>query len=171
MMGVGKSTVGAQLAARLGRGFMDTDTEIERAAGRTVAQIFKADGEAHFRKLEAEAIETASGSDAVIAPGGGAVAVAGVMDRLLATGSVVYLKAAPEMLIARIGDASSRPLLAGLDPVARLEKLEALLEARLPFYRRAQLQIDASGTADDVVDRIANALDRSDENASRQGEN
>ncbi len=60
MMGAGKSTVGPRLAARLGRAFVDTDQEIERRTGRTIAEIFAGDGEPRFRALEREAIESAS---------------------------------------------------------------------------------------------------------------
>ena len=65
MMGAGKSTVGPRLASRLGRAFVDTDHEIERRAGRAIAEIFAHDGELHFRGLECEAIEAAAGKSAV----------------------------------------------------------------------------------------------------------
>jgi len=158
MMGVGKSTVGARLAVRLGRVFMDTDREVERLAGRTIAAIFETEGEAHFRVLEAEAIRTATAHAAVVALGGGAVAEPGAIERLLASGEVVYLMADPGLLIDRIGDAASRPLLAGLDRTAQIEKLETLLAERGPFYQQARIRIDARGTAGEVVDRIVDQL-------------
>ena len=98
MMGVGKSTIGARLAARLGRRFLDTDREVERIAGRTIAEIFASDGEAHFRRLEAEAIEEATTLGAVIALGGGAVMAPGAMEKLSSTGDTVFLVADPELL-------------------------------------------------------------------------
>ncbi len=158
MMGVGKSTVGARLAVRLGRAFMDTDREVERVAGRTIAAIFETEGEAHFRVLEAEAIRTATAQAAVVALGGGAVAEPGAIERLLASGEVVYLMADPGLLIDRIGDAASRPLLAGLDRTAQIEKLKTLLAERGPFYKQARIRIDARGTAEEVVDRIVDQL-------------
>jgi len=163
MMGAGKSTVGPRLAARLGRAFVDTDQEIERSAGRTVAEIFARDGEPHFRKLECEAIEAAAGKASVVALGGGAIAQPGAVDRLRGRGILVHLDAPIACLLERITDPSSRPLLAGLDPVARAEKLTSLLEARRPYYAAAQLRIDASGTSDEAVERIVAWLTEADE--------
>ena len=67
MMGAGKSTVGAELAARLGRAFLDTDREVERVAGRAISEIFETEGEARFRALEAEVIRAATLDTAVVA--------------------------------------------------------------------------------------------------------
>jgi len=163
MMGVGKSTVGAQLATRLKRAFVDTDREVERVAGRTIADIFETEGERRFRALEAEAIRAASADAAVVALGGGAVAAPGVMERLLAGGEIIFLMADPSLLISRIGDPASRPLLAGLDHAAQLERLETLLAERNPFYQQARIQIDARGTAEEVVDRIVEELEAESE--------
>ena len=157
-MGVGKSTVGARLARALGRVFIDTDAEVERKAGRTIPEIFASEGEAHFRHLEAEVILAAGIDGAVVALGGGAVVQPGAIERLLESGEVIYLEADPTVLLARIGDPGSRPLLAGLDSAARLEKLVGLLEERLPIYRRARIQVDASGTTDEIVERIIDEL-------------
>lgn len=158
MMGVGKSTVGAQLASRLGRAFVDTDQEVERVAGRTIAEIFETDGEVHFRALEAEAIRAASADAAVVALGGGAVAEPGAMERLLADGEVVYLMADPAVLVRRIGNPASRPLLAGLDLDERIEKLEMLLTERKRFYDQAGIRVDARGSTEEVVEQIIDGL-------------
>jgi shikimate kinase len=158
MMGVGKSTVGTQLAARLGREFVDTDREVERIAGRKIAEIFESEGEAHFRRLEAEAIEAASSRGSVIALGGGAAAHPGVIDRLNARGETVFLMAEPRILVQRIGDPSNRPLLAGLDRDACVAKLTRLLADRSDCYRQAKFQLEADGRAEDVVERIVVAL-------------
>jgi shikimate kinase len=160
MMGVGKSTVGVGLARKLGRVFIDTDQEVERKAGRTIPEIFAAEGEGHFRRIEAEVIRAAAIDGAVIALGGGAVAQPGAIEQLLEAGEVVYLKAAPAVLLTRVGDPKSRPLLAGLDSTGRLEKLTSLLEERLPLYRRARITVDASGTTDEVVEHILDELAR-----------
>ncbi len=158
MMGVGKSTVGSRLAARLGRSFADSDREVERVAGRSIAEIFAADGEAHFRALESEAIGNLSSKGAVIALGGGSIAQPGMIERLEARGPIVFLMAEPALLADRIGRASDRPLLAGLDRPARIERLSALLAERQPFYDRAGIRIDANASVEEVVDRIVAAL-------------
>lgn len=154
MMGVGKSTIGPLLAARLGCPFLDTDAEIERRAGTSIAEIFATAGEARFRELEAEAIADASTGPAVIALGGGAIAQPGALERLQALGDLVYLRASPEVLLARIGSGASRPMLAGLDREARAARLAELLEARRDAYEAAQHQVDANAAPDVVVGRI-----------------
>ena len=158
MMGAGKSTVGPRLAARLGRAFVDTDHAVEERAGRTVARIFEEDGEAAFRRLEREAIEAAASERAVVALGGGAMAQPGAPDWLAARGTVVWLKADAATLLARIGDASSRPLLAGLAPEAQRARLETLMAEREAAYAQAGLHVDATADAAQVVDDIVAAL-------------
>lgn len=158
-MGVGKSTVGPRLAERLGLRFIDTDHEVERTERRTIAEIFDRDGEVRFRQLEAEAIESAAKNDAVIALGGGAMAQPGAAKRILELGRVVYLEAPVAVLLERIGDPSSRPLLAGLDRAGQLARLEALCIERAASYRRATVTVDASGSAKNIVDLIVVALE------------
>ena len=158
MMGAGKSTVGPRLAERLERKFLDTDHEVERRAGRTIAAIFAADGEAHFRALEREAIASASKAAAVVALGGGAIAEAGALERLRASGTLVHLDAPVELLLARIGDTASRPLFAGVEAAGRAAKIRELLTARQAHYAGAHHRVDATGTPDDVVDRIVDLL-------------
>ena len=154
MMGAGKSTVGPKLAARLGRSFIDTDQEVERRAGRTVAEIFRLEGEARFRALEREAIEAASGTSAVVALGGGAIVQPGALERCRAVGVLVHLDVPVERLLQRIGDGESRPLLAGVEPGERAARLAELVDARRPYYAGAQHRIDATGEPEDVVDAI-----------------
>lgn len=154
MMGAGKSTVGPRLAARLSRPFLDTDRAVEARAGRRIAEIFAQDGEARFRALERAAIDEAAGAGAVVALGGGAIAQPGAARRLRAQGLVVHLDAPVEVLLARIGDAVDRPLLAGLAPQQRAARLRELLEQRRAHYATAHHRVDAAGPADAVAARI-----------------
>lgn len=158
MMGAGKSTVGPALAARLGRPFVDTDHEVERTAGATVAEIFSREGEEGFRERERAAIEAAGRQGAVVALGGGAIVQPGAADRLTTRGLVVWLEADPDTILDRIGDAGTRPLLAGLDPAGQRAKLEALLEARKPYYAVAAIRVDATREPEIVVDEIVAAM-------------
>ena len=113
-MGAGKSTVGRDLAARLGRPFCDTDKLIEKRAGLTIPEIFDALGEDGFRRLEAEVIrEVAEEEGLVVALGGGAPLQDGNWYRLKESGVTVYLREAPEALHARLSKSEGRPLLAG----------------------------------------------------------
>jgi shikimate kinase len=152
MMGAGKSAVGVLLAQRLARPLVDLDREIEQQAGRSIPELFASEGEAGFRKREREALERVAGTPAVVALGGGAAAQPGALQRLLASGTLVYLRARPETLAARIGDAAARPLLAGLAPAARLAELRRLLAEREPTYLRAGLVVDT-----DALDEEATA--------------
>jgi len=141
MMGAGKTTVGRQLAKRLGKSFHDTDREIEARTGVGVAVIFDIEGEAGFRKREAEIIEQVTAlDDIVLATGGGAVLDARNRDYLKTRGFVVYLHALPPVLCQRTRGDRTRPLLHGADPRERLERLYA---ERDPLYREvADLVID-----------------------------
>lgn len=139
--GVGKSTVGAGLAALLGIPFLDFDVEIERRAGMSVAGIFRAHGEPHFRALERSLTEELAGlPPMVLAPGGGWMSQPGLAALLRPPGRIIYLYASPGIVAARLGSASgTRPLLAGGDPVARLA---ALLAEREPAYRDADVVLN-----------------------------
>ena len=159
MMGAGKSAVGAALALRLGRRFVDTDAEIERERSASVAEIFAREGEAAFRACEREAVARLCAEPVVAALGGGAVAQPGVAEAVARAGTRVWLRARPETLLARLGDGAGRPLLAGLAPAVRLARLRELLAAREAAYARAELVVDTDDLAvDEVVDRIAAGL-------------
>ena len=159
MMGAGKTTVGRQLAKRLGKTFRDADREIEERTGVSVAVIFEIEGEAGFRKREAEAIEHLTTlDDIVLATGGGAVLDPRNRENLRSRGCVIYLHALPPVLWQRTRTDKSRPLLQGGDP---RERLETLYGVRDPLYREvADVVIDTGrqGTA-----RRSRALARFDE--------
>lgn len=159
MMGAGKSVAGRRLAARLGRPFVDTDAEIEAAAGASVRQLFEREGEAGFRVRERAAVLAVAGQKLVVALGGGAIAQSGMPERLAATGTVVYLKARPETLLRRLADAEERPLLRGLDAAERGARLVELLRAREPAYATAGVVIETDELdVDAVVAAMAEAL-------------
>ncbi len=168
MMGAGKSAVGIRLAQRLGRAFIDTDALVEDVAGKSVAAIFADEGEPSFRALERAAIERVAGRPAIVALGGGAIAQPGAVARLAASGTIVYLRAHPETLLARIGDARGRPLLAGLDAAGRLARMRELLRAREAEYARAARVVDVDeGNVDAVADRVLQALGDAGEQQGR----
>jgi shikimate kinase len=169
MMGAGKSTVGRCLARRLGRPFADSDAEIERAAGCSVAEIFAAEGEAGFRARERAALEALLGAGAVVALGGGALAQPEIRRRLLGRGALVHLRARPETLLARLGEAAERPLLAGLGAAERLARLRALSAERAAAYAAADFAIDTDGLApEEVAEAIAARLGSAAEPARRE---
>jgi shikimate kinase len=156
LMGAGKTTVGQRCATRLERPFVDTDQLVEAGTGMTVSEIFSRDGEAHFRELERAAVADvcASPTPLVIACGGGAVLDADNRRRLRDTGVVVWLRASPAELGARVGGRADRPLLRGGTPAA--VTLERLTEMRAPAYEAAaHLTVDTGAcSVDDVVTRV-----------------
>ena len=154
-MATGKSRVGRRLAEILGRTFVDTDSLVEAAAGRTVAEVFAAEGEAAFRARERAAVEQACGVvDAVVATGGGTLVDPENRRRLFAAGPVVCLSATPQEILRRAPDAASRPLLASANG-DRLTRVEALLAERAAVYGLAAHQVDTTGlSVDEVVERV-----------------
>jgi shikimate kinase len=157
--GAGKTTVGTELAARLGVTFLDTDSSIEAVAGKPVGDIFIEDGEPAFRELERAAVAAAiAGKDGVIGLGGGAVLDLGTQARL-ADQTVVYLSASFPELARRVGMDRPRPLLIG-NPRAQLK---ALLERRLPIYEDlAWMTVDTDGREPGAIaGQIAAAVARS----------
>lgn len=161
MMGTGKSTVAARVAAALGWECIDVDAVIEARTARTISDIFAADGEAAFRALEADVVADVLGgrdvtrrgaAGCVVALGGGAVLTQSTRERLADCEAVVWLHAAPNVLARRLAGDTSRPLLAD-DPLARLV---ALAGERDGIYRSvATHDIDVAELGlDEVVARI-----------------
>jgi len=158
MMGAGKTTVGRALAARRGWTFLDSDAEIEARTGRTVAQIWAADGEPVFRALESEVLTAALRSDepAVVAAAGGCVLDPVNRSLLSADGQVVWLRARPSTLEGRVTSGTHRPLL-DVDPAAVLARLAS--DRRDLYAEVADVTVDVDELgADEVVDRIEAAL-------------
>lgn len=125
MMGSGKTTAGRIVAEALGRPLVDSDEQVEVRTGRTVREIFESDGEPAYRVLEREALVDALDSEepSVIAAAGGVVLNAENRAALRAAGTVVWLRARPDVLAGRVdGGQDHRPLLAD-DPAGTLERL------------------------------------------------
>jgi shikimate kinase len=150
--GAGKSTVGRIVAERLGVAFRDTDEDVERLAGKTVADIFIDDGEQSFRALERDAVATALREhDGVLALGGGAVLDASTRTAL-AGHRVVWLEVGLADATKRVGLARERPVLA-LNPRATLSKL--LTERSAHYEAVAVARINTDGREpDDIATEI-----------------
>jgi shikimate kinase len=131
--GSGKSTVGRQLARRLGLPFADSDHVIEQRLGCPIREYFEREGEPAFRDIEQSVIrDLAQAATGVLATGGGAVLRAANREQLRAAGHVVYLRTTPEEVFRRLRHDRNRPLLQVDEPLARLRQL---FEERDPLYR------------------------------------
>jgi len=150
--GAGKSSVGRELAKRLGWPFLDLDEEIAERTGMSVAELFATHGEVHFRALERVATEELArrAERTVVAPGGGWITVPGLVELVRPPASLIWLKATPVRALERLGTGvSSRPLLAGPDPLATLAGISAAREA---FYLQSDhvVSVDLMTLADAV---------------------
>ena len=141
LMGAGKTSVGRLLAKRLGKTFLDSDQEIERATGVKIPLIFEIEGEPGFRAREAKMlVELAARRDIVLATGGGAVLVEANRRLLAENGTVIYLRANVADLWQRTRQDKNRPLLKTANPRAMLDQLFA---ERDPLYREvAHIVVD-----------------------------
>lgn len=157
MMGSGKSTIGSQVADRLGFDFVDTDDLVAAVTESTIPELWNSQGEDTFRRLESQMIASAAaGQPVVVATGGGVVLDDANIVAMRDSGLVVWLKASPEVLVERIGRDSSRPLLADADdPV---EALCSLLEKREARYAEAAHAVVDTGR-DPVPASVARVLE------------
>ena len=157
--GAGKSTIGRALSRRLNRAFVELDARIEQAADLRLSEIFAVHGEGYYRRLEHQALVelTLSGDAAVLATGGSIVTDPENFSRLRESAVTVWLRATPEDHWDRVlqqGD--RRPM---RDHPQALAELRALLAAREPLYRQADVCVETTGRAPaEVVEEIATAL-------------
>lgn len=148
--GSGKSTVGRQLARRLGLPYIDSDHVIEQRIGGSIRGFFDREGEAAFRDIEEDVIrELTDGAPArVLATGGGAVIRPANRARLRERGTVVYLNASPEEIFRHIKHDQARPLLQVAAPLDRLRELQ---QERDPLYRETAHFVVSPGRGKTVI--------------------
>ena len=157
-MGSGKSTVGMDLAARLGWRFADADDVVKREQGMTIPDIFSQLGETRFRELEHDVTQTLLEQErVVVASGGGWSAVPGRLGELTADTATVWLRVSAEEAVRRAGNQPhSRPLLQAADV---LRAARELLESRTPLYAEAAHEVDSEGfSVEDVSTRVLELL-------------
>ncbi|MCF6354658.1 MAG: shikimate kinase AroK [Candidatus Polarisedimenticolaceae bacterium] len=158
-MGVGKSTIGKQLAAKIGLEFRDSDFEIQKRTGVDIPTIFEFEGEAGFRKREQAILdELTQQRGVVLSTGGGVILDATSRQHLTARGVVFYLHCSPEQQFARTQKDRSRPLLQTENPLAKLQELMA---QRDPLYRQVADYIistekrNAAAVTKDIIQQLS----------------
>ena len=157
MMGAGKTVIGRTLAQALEVPFIDSDTEIEAAAQRTIAEIFARDGEDFFRQRETEVIDRLlSGPPCILSTGGGAFLAPANRDLIVNKGISIWLDVPLDVLWERVSHKDTRPLLRTENPRATLK---ALFDARVARYRRADIHVECGyGSITETTTAVQRAL-------------
>ena len=141
MMGSGKSTVGKTLSEKMHKPFIDLDSEIEKATGKNISEIFDIDGEEQFRKMETKQLKQYS--ESIVACGGGIVLKDENREFINENGATILLTASMEELSHRLSDSGNRPLLADDNTEEALKKL--WLERQLHYLNTADFTIETDG--------------------------
>jgi shikimate kinase len=159
LMGCGKSAIGRRLASKLGLPFVDADEEIEKAAGKSIEDIFVDHGEPYFREGERKVLARLLRSGPqVLATGGGAFMNPETRASIAASGVSVWLKAELPLLVRRVGKRGNRPLLKSGDPESVLQDL---ITTRYPVYALADITVESRDVPHEViVAEIATSLGR-----------
>ena len=155
MMGSGKTTVGMEVAKRIGVEFVDTDVLITSLGGRSIPDIWSEDGEPAFRSMETAMIESAAtAAEAVVGTGGGVVLSEANIEAMRNSGPVVWLNATPATLATRVGHLGGRPLLADEEDPEQV--LASILEARRERYETAahHVVVTDNRTVDDIATEV-----------------
>ena len=157
----GKSTIARLLAEKLNAPWADSDQEIERQAGKSIARIFAEDGEEAFRNFEARVIfDLCQSDELVLATGGGAILREETREILRASGPVLWLTASPETIAARMNaDAATASMRPNLTSLSQLDEIRSVLEFRTPLYQEtASLEITTEGyTPEEIVEQLLQA--------------
>ena len=171
--GTGKSQVGLMIAQIWGWDFFDTDDEIALTAGKSIADIFEQDGEAHFRHLERQAVAVAcNASRSVVSTGGGAIVDPDNFRTMAASGVVICLEATPETISRRLQNSNGesvdlRPLLNGPEPIERIREIKA---RRQPYYDLAECTVHTDElTLDDVAREVYERWQEMAKGATHEG--
>jgi shikimate kinase len=159
LMGCGKSAVGRRLANRLGLPFTDADEEIEKAAGKSIEDIFAEHGEPYFREGERKVLARLLRSGPqVLATGGGAFMNPETREAIADAGISIWLKADLPLLVRRVSKRNNRPLLKAGDPETVMRKL---MEVRYPVYATAEITVESRDVPHEVI--VAEILRRLEE--------
>lgn len=157
VMGAGKTTVGRKLAHRIGYRFLDTDELVEQSAGMSINDIFATSGEAAFRELETEVLAQVSAYTSLVVATGGGIVTQTMNWSYLRHGIVIWLDVPIHILVSRLANDTTRPLLQGEDLA---QKLKSTMAQRHHLYAQADIRIlyegrSLSRTCDRILEAIA----------------
>jgi shikimate kinase len=157
LMGAGKSSIGRRLAGTLGVPFTDADTEIEKAAGKSINEIFEEDGEDFFRDGEHRVIARLLREPGkVLATGGGAFMKAETREHIAQAGISIWLKADLDLLMSRVSRRDTRPLLRRDNPAIIMARL---IDERYPIYAQADVTVISRDVPhEEIVHEIIEAI-------------
>jgi len=162
-MGSGKTTAGKKLASLLGWKFIDLDKKIEEYTGKSIPEIFTANGEEYFRELETQLLRNLkSQANTIISTGGGTPCHSDNMDFMIDTGLTIYLKLTPGQLKSRLsGSKGERPLIKDFEPAFLQAFIEKKLSDRERWYERSEItfegmDLDINTLLDSVKAKINN---------------
>lgn len=154
-MGCGKTSMAKRLAKRLGMRFVDTDTMVEQIEGASIADIFRYEGEEHFRKVERTMLErsVADGGDVVVSTGGGLPTWSDNMEFMNRVGRTIYLRRDAEQIASRLSPygRQKRPKLRGLNDEELVRFMRENMTERESFYAKSHLVIDGEGLSDNEI--------------------
>jgi shikimate kinase len=158
MMGCGKSTIGPLLATKLGYGFLDTDTTIEKLVSQNIADLFQAVGEPEFRKIETQVLAEVSAHIRLVVATGGGIAIDRENWNHLHQGLVIWIDPAIDLLVARLQGDTTRPILATEEDLQT--KLAGILAERCHRYSEADIHLPIATqlAPEEIVDRILTAI-------------
>lgn len=156
MMGAGKSTIGKRLAHRIGLPFFDLDQLIIDREQRSISEIFSSEGEDYFRELEASIlVETSKTTKGILALGGGSLQNQHLVDHIKLYGWLIFLDVPVQILHKRLKNSTHRPLVKQAGKEGLQEKLDQMLQERLPFYKQAHITIKTQNRSKrDITDEI-----------------
>jgi shikimate kinase len=160
MMGSGKSTVSKLLAERLAYRFIDTDMSIEKICDRSISEIFQTAGEAEFRQIETQVLADISAYTRLVVSTGGGIAMKLENWNHLQQGLVVWLDVSVDILVERLREDTSRPLIVNASANELHDKLSLILAERRDRYAAADLRISIASeiSSSEIIDRIFEAI-------------